>query len=307
MTLLIIIPEPRGQKLAEILREKKPDADIRLWPDVGNAEDISFIVTWKAPTGEYSKYPNLKVVASLGAGVEQLVNDPSLPPSVRLTRFADESLNQDMADYIAGVVLSRRLHLIDYREYQAARHWAPKPPEQGRQVTLLGLGEIGSYVGTYLTKLGFSVSGWSRSEKNIPGVKSYHGPEMLGTAVAEADYIVCLLPITEETVGILNADLFSKCKKGVFLINVGRGEHLVEDDLFDALQQGAVCGACLDVFRTEPLPDDHPFWQHPRIWVTPHIASVTAIDRLAHVVAENYSRHQKGDALLHQVDPDQGY
>ncbi|MCK5425068.1 MAG: glyoxylate/hydroxypyruvate reductase A [Emcibacter sp.] len=307
MTILILMPERDATDFSLMLATTDPELDIRIWPDVGDAQDIEYAIVWNHPAGELLKYPNLKVIASFGAGVDHIFKDPDLPDHVAITRLVDDSLSGQMCEYVAGVILNHRLRLTEYREFQAAANWSPKAPHPGNNVCLLGLGNIGREVAAYLTGLNFTVSGWSQSLKNIENVKSFHGEKSLGEAISDADYIVCLLPLTPSTENILDKSLFSKAKKGAYLINVGRGGHLNEDDLLDALYQGQLDGACLDVFKVEPLPDDHPFWRHPKIYLTPHSASLTNLEKAAHQLHENYLNMKNNRTLINKIDPAKGY
>lgn len=307
MAILLLMPFKDGTYLAKNLALKDPQLEIRIWPEAGNIQDIDFAIVWDHPPGALSNYPNLKIVASYGAGVDHIFKDPALPPQITITRLVDDALTRQMSEYIAGVILNHRLRLTEYREYQAAGIWSPKHVRSGNNVCLLGLGNIGQAAAAFLTKLGFTVSGWSQSPKNIANVTSFHGAEGLDAAIGEADYIVCLLPLTPQTEHILDASLFSKVKKEAYLINAGRGGHLNENDLLEALYQQQLSGACLDVFSTEPLPDDHVFWRHPKISLTPHIASLTNIDLAAEQFLENYRNMQNNRPLINQVDMQKGY
>ncbi|MBL4893776.1 MAG: glyoxylate/hydroxypyruvate reductase A [Emcibacter sp.] len=307
MALLILMPNKDGRALSEALQDIDPNLDIRIWPETGNKQDIEYVIVWNHPPGELTKYPNLKVIASFGAGVDHIFKDHDLPENVALTRLVDDSLSGQMCEYIAGVILNQRLRLTEYREYQAAGIWTPKEPRPGNNVCLLGLGSIGREVARYLANLNFAVSGWSQSPKDMDNIATFQGPEALGKAVADADYIVCLLPLTPKTTNILDNTLFNKMKKGAYLINAGRGGHLNEDDLMDALYQQQLSGACLDVFKVEPLPEDHPFWRHPKIYLTPHCASVTHLDKAAAQLHENYLNMKNSRPLLNRVDPTKGY
>lgn len=307
MALLILMPDRDNRDLAKALKKTAPDLDIRIWPEVGDKKDITYVIVWNYPAGELRKYPNLKVIASFGAGVDHIFKDTALPENVAITRLVDSSLARQMSEYVAGVILNQRLRLTEYREYQAAGAWAPKEARPGNTVCLLGMGNIGQQVAHYLISLGFTVCGWSQSPKDIENVETFQGKAALGMALEGADYIVCLLPLTPETEGILDKSLFSKAKKGAYLINAGRGGHLNEDDLLDALYQDQLGGACLDVFRTEPLPDDHPFWRHPKIYLTPHIASLTNIDQAAAQFYENYLNMRNNRPLFNRVDTARGY
>lgn len=307
MTILILMPERDATDFSRMLAIKNPSLDIRVWPQVGDKQDIEYVIAWNHPAGELRKYPNLKVITSFGAGVDHIFKDPDLPENITITRLVDDSLTRQMSEYIAGVILNHRLRLTEYREFQAACSWSPKDPRAGNIVCLLGLGNIGREVAEYLNRLNFTVYGWSQSPKDIKNVKTFQGRQSLADAVADADYIVCLLPLTPETENILDQFLFNKSKKGAYLINAGRGGHLNEDDLMNALYQGPLDGACIDVFRTEPLPDDHPFWRHPKIHLTPHIASLTNLEKAASQILENYRNMKNSHTLPNQVNPAKGY
>ncbi|MCP5381903.1 MAG: glyoxylate/hydroxypyruvate reductase A [Kordiimonadaceae bacterium] len=307
MAILIILNQADPHLLEKNLKSHPDCPEVRIYPDVGNPGDIDCVIVWKHPAGVLNDYPNLKMIASYGAGVENILSDPSLPVGVPITRFVDDTLSDQMAEFALGAILNHRLHLTRYREFQAASKWHCLDFIKGRKITILGLGELGSTTAKLLNKNGYSVSGWSRSEKNIDGVKSYFGEDQLKKSVADADYVVCLLPLTPSTKHILNNDLFGAMKKGSYLINVGRGDHLAENDLLDALQHEKLSGALLDVFSTEPLPQDHPFWKHPKIHITPHISSPTDKAQVARQILENYARLINGKPLLNQVDPKRAY
>ncbi len=307
MALLILMPDKDASSLVKTLIRTAPDLDIRVWPDVKNKADIDYAIVWDHPAGELAQYPNLKVVASYGAGVDHIFKDKNLPSNITITRLTDDSLRQQMAEYVAGVILNRRIRLTEYREYQAASIWSPRGQRTENNVCILGLGNIGQKVAQYLANLNFNVSGWSQSPKNIDNVTAFHGERALHAAIEGAGYIVCLLPLTPNTENILDLNLFSKAKKGAYLINVGRGQHLNEEHLLEAIYQGQISGACLDVFRTEPLPDDHPFWKHPKISITPHCASMTDIKRAAEQLYINYQNMKNGRPLANRVNPSKGY
>ncbi|MCF8473741.1 MAG: glyoxylate/hydroxypyruvate reductase A [Emcibacter sp.] len=307
MTLLILMPGKENSELLKALKTLNPNLDIRIWPEVGDVNDISFAIVWNHPKGELKNYPNLKVIASFGAGVDHIFKDPDLPKNIAITKLVDDSLSGQMCEYVAGVILNQRLRLTEYREYQAASVWAPKAFKSGNNVSLLGLGHIGKEVAEYLVQLNFKVSGWSQSKKDIKNVTTFYGQSALKQAVHDADYIVCLLPLTPKTENILNKSLFSMAKKGAYLINAGRGGQLNEDDLLDALSEEKLSGACLDVFKVEPLPKEHPFWCHPKIYITPHSASMTNIKKAASQFYDNYLNMKNGETLFHQIDPDREY
>lgn len=307
MTILIIFDQADPKLLETHLKSHADCPEVRIWPDIGDKNDIDCVILWKHPQGVLNDFPNLKLIASYGAGVENILSDPALPPDVPITRFVDDTLANQMAEFVLAAILNHRLHITHYREMQAAAVWRPGSFLKGKNITILGLGELGTCTANLLVQNGYDVSGWSRSAKNIKSVTSYYGDDQLTKSIKRADYIVCLLPLTPATTHILNKGLFNAAKKGAYLINVGRGDHLNENDLLDALYSEQISGALLDVFATEPLPNDHSFWQHPKIHITPHISSPTDKAQVAAQILENYKRMKQGRELLHQVDPKRAY
>lgn len=306
MAILLILPGRNVQKLKDEILHLAPDLDVRTWPEASDASEIEMTVAWKQPDGEFGRYANLKMVMSFGAGVDHILDDPSLPSGIPVCRVVDPSLVHDLTEYILAVVLERKRLLVEYRTKQAAGEWKPTRYAKDPAVGILGLGQIGSKVAEKFRILGFRVLGWSRTPRSLPGIHTYHGGR-LDEMLSQTDYLVCVLPLTSQTRGILNAPLFKKIKKGAFLINVGRGAHLVEADLLQALDAGQLSGACLDVFDTEPLPENHPFWGHPKVTVTPHIGALTETKAVVSQIIENYRRLNRGEDLLHVVDRDRGY
>ena len=307
MAILILLNQVDPTKLETHLKTYADCPEVRIWPDCGNKDDIECVIVWKHDEGVLNEFPNLKLIASYGAGVENILSAPALPEGVPITRFIDDTLSGQMAEFVLAAILNHRLHLTFYLKQQAASHWQGKDFLDEKNVTILGLGELGSTTAKLLNQNGYQVSGWSRSEKKIDSVKSYFSNEQLEESIFNADFVVCLLPLTSETHHILNSDLFKVMKKGAFLINVGRGDHLNENDLMDALHEGHLSGALLDVFSTEPLPQDHPFWKHPKIYITPHISSPTDKARVARQILDNYYRLQSGSTLINQVDRQRSY
>jgi glyoxylate/hydroxypyruvate reductase len=307
MAILIILNQADPIMLEKHLKSLAGCPEVRIWPNVGNKEDIDCVIVWKHQEGVLNEFPNLKMIASYGAGVENILSDPSLPSGVPITRFVDDTLANQMAEYILAVILNHRLHLIQYRELQAANVWRPCDFLPNKRVCILGMGELGSATGQLLAQNGYHVCGWSRSKKDIEGIKSYFGEDQLAESLSQADYIICLLPLTPATKYILNKNLFNSAKKGAYLINVGRGDHLNENDLLDALYDEQISGATLDVFSIEPLPVDHPFWKHPKIYIIPHISSPTDKRQVALQILANYKRMKKGQPLINQIDPIKAY
>lgn len=291
------------------LKRQQPLLEIEVWPEIADPAAVDFALVWKHPPGTLSQLPRLRCVSSLGAGVDTLLQDRQLPAGVPLVRIVDFGLKQSMAEYVCLGALEHFRRFSRYREQQQEGIWQPLPIPHASsiRVGILGLGQLGAFVADRLAFLGFEVQGWSRTAKSLKGMTSYSGRNGLSDFLATTDILVCLLPLTPATRDILNLEVFRQLPTGAFLINVARGEHLVEEDLLAAISSGHLSGALLDVFREEPLPEDHLFWRHPRITVTPHISSITNPESAVLQVLENYHRALSGEPLLNQVDPLRGY
>ncbi len=304
----------RADLWASALLKHKPDLEIEVWPSgapapEGDPASIDYALVWKPPLGVLKSLPNLKAIFSLGAGIDHIFRDPELPEGVPVVRMVERGLTAGMTEYVVMQVLYHHRRMLDYRAQQRNRVWNELPfvASWDRRVGILGLGQLGSDAAAKLAGLGLDVAGWSRSPKDIPGVTSYSGAAGLEEFLARTEILVCLLPLTEETRGILGAETFAKLPKGASVINVGRGEHLVEADLLAALESGQVDSATLDVFAEEPLPESSPFWDHERVIVTPHVASITVPDTAAEAVAANIARIERGEAPANAVDRAKGY
>lgn len=299
-------PEPWRRVLAEIA----PDVNVHVWPDDAGVSDlIDCALVWNPPPGLLVTLPNLRLIQSLGAGVDTLLSDPSLPGDVPIARVVDPLLTQCMVEYVVLHVLHHHRLMSMFARQQAQGLWREEiaPPAQRRSVGILGLGEMGAAAGRAVAALGFPVLGWSRSERTIEGITCRAGPAGFDAVVTGADILVCLLPLTAETEDILDAALFARMRAGAVLINCGRGRHLVEADLLAALDTGRISAASLDVFRQEPLPPDHPFWARPEIVVTPHVASLSNPDSAAALLVDNIRRVWAGEPPRYRVDPTRGY
>ena len=294
--------------LAE-LRKFIPDLEMRVFPEIGNPKDIDAALVWKPQPGLLASLPNLKLIVSLGAGVDHLLADATTPRHVPIARLVDPYMTEAMSEYVLTQVL--RIHRQDfaYRAQQMERIWRelPQPNAAARRVGVLGLGELGSDAARKLSVLGFEVAGWSRRERRLPGMESFHGADGLIALARRSDILVCLLPLTRETVGVLDARLFAAMPKGAAIVNAARGRHLVEADLLAALDSGQLSAAVLDVFEAEPLPATYPLWSHPKVIVTPHAAAATHAPTAAAGVAENLRRLADGRPLINLVDPALGY
>jgi glyoxylate/hydroxypyruvate reductase A len=309
MALMIVMPGFKTKSWVSQFRALDVSLDIRVWPDTGNKKEIEFAVTWNHPRGEFLSYPNLKCIASLGAGVDHILSDPDLPLSVPVTRIVDPSMYQSMSEFVVLAVLNHCRHFEMYLANQRYQKWKPKIPILAQDICIgvMGLGQLGADAAKKLSGIGFRVAGWRRTFQKINHVQIFSGDEALTDFLSQTHILICLLPLTPATQGILNKKTFNLLQPGAYIINVARGEHLVESDLLDAIESGQISGACLDVFRTEPLPEDHPFWSHPKIIVTPHISSLTNPKAVAPQIIENYRRAKSGMSLLNVVDPVRGY
>ncbi|CDH79545.1 2-hydroxyacid dehydrogenase [Pseudomonas aeruginosa] len=268
---------------------------------------VHYLLTWQ-PVADIERYTSLRIIFSAGAGVDQF-DLSAIPESVALVRMVDESLADIMAEFVVLSALAIHRDLPAYREDQVQQVWSPRTilPASARRIGIMGLGQLGMACLAQLRHLRFQLLGWNRSVRKLDGVKSYTGPEELASFLSQCDILVNLLPLTDSTRGILNRETLAQLPKGAGLINVGRGEHVVETDLIVALDSGQIGAAILDVFQQEPMPEAHLLWSHPKVWVTPHIASTMQVDGGAEVVAQNILRDLDGRELLYTVDRQAGY
>ncbi|MBZ9651942.1 2-hydroxyacid dehydrogenase [Psychroflexus montanilacus] len=308
MSILLVSTSRDPKQWAASLKEKNDALDIQIYPDVDRPEDVEFAISWKHPEGLYQEYPNLKVIASMGAGVNHILKDEQLPKYVKVTRIVDDQLTKDMSQFVLLQCLAVSRNLFKHLNDQSSKSWNTKPyqtPEK-TSVGIMGFGVLGQAAGKVLKSNGFDVIGYANSSKTVDGIEVY-GSDQQDEFLKNTQILVCLLPVTSETKGVLNLRLFEKLKQDAYLINVARGEHLVEEDLIRAIDQGALRGASLDVFQQEPLPESHPFWSHENIQITPHIASMTDPESVANQLLENYRRMKNGESLMNEVNVDKGY
>ena len=306
LSIALIIPDRKLDDLQQRLQQALPDTRIEIWPDIADPQQVSFAVVWKQPAGSVASLPQLKALQSFGAGVDGILSDTTLP-RLPLARIVDPALTDAMLSYLAGVEAYYRLRLDLFQQQQQRALWRPKSPRKLSTLCVLGLGELGTATALHFQQQGYQVTGWSRRLQQLAGVQCFAGAEQLAAAVADADLLICLLPLTAQTENLLNADFFALLKPGAILINVARGAIVDDHALLAALDDGQLAAACLDVFRQEPLATAHPFWQHPAIMITPHISAVTKVETVVVQIAENYQRSCQGQPLVNEVDLQQGY
>ena len=309
MALIFYSDSDRFEPWRDALRAEIPDLEIRHWDAPGDPAEIDFALVWLPPAGALRRFPNLKAILNLGAGVDALLKDPDLPPGVPIVRMVDDDLAKCMAEYVLLHVLRyhREQPALDAQQRAKTWHNIASPAAAYRRVGVMGLGAMGGEAARHLLAVGFDVASWTRSAKAMPGVESFHEADGLAPFLARTEILVCLLPLTPETRGILNKDLFRRLPRGAYLINAGRGGHQVEPDILVALDEGQLAGATLDVFGVEPLPPVSPFWTHPKVTVTPHNASVTNPRSAVRHVVESIRRVRASEPLRHVVDPKVGY
>lgn len=298
----------------ERFRALAPHCDLRVWPDrLGDPRDIAYACAWYQPAGLLATLPSLAAIFSLGAGVDHVLADSALP-DVPVVRIVDPDLTMRMTEYVMLHVLMHHRRQKLYESQQAARVWFEhgQPPASAVAVGVMGLGVLGSAAAEMLARLGFRVAGWSRTARSSAGIETFHGAGGLDAFLRRTEILVCLLPATASTRGILRLDLLRRLRRdgaagGAFLINAGRGALQVDADVLAALEEGTLAGASLDVFPREPLPAESPFWTHPKVTVTPHNAAASDPGALTANILAQIVRFEAGEPLAHVVDRVTGY
>ena len=309
MSILFIFENKNVGPWKKALTEKLPETTIEVYPDVKEPLAVDFVICWKPKKKVFEHFPNIKVVQSAGASIAHITASQTIDKEMVITRVVAEKLSNDMWEFLISIVMSELKNTHTYSAQQAAGVWQQHPYKsiQNTTVSILGLGSIGGFVAEKFAQMGFQVRGWSTSKKELLKVQCFAGENEMDAFLKNADFLINLLPLTDRTKEILNKSVFQKLPKNAFLINVGSGAHVVAAELLDQLDTDQLAGAFLDVFREEPLPKAHAFWKHPKIKITPHVASLTNVATATAQITENYKRFLKKEALLNRVSLEKGY
>lgn len=307
--LLIIATGEDAEPWRAELNKAAPDLVVHLEGEAFDPASIAWALVWRPPAGALAALPRLEAIFSMAAGVDHIFADPLLPPDLPVVKLVHEATRQQHRDYVLHAVIHHHRDMIPFAANQRRHAWTFLRPAMNfrRRVGVMGAGSLGLFVAEALVGLGFDTRIWSRSAKDIAGARSFHGRDQLGDFLAGSDILVAMLPKTPETVDLLDAAAFAQLPQGAAVINIGRGDHLVEPDLLAALDSGHLAGATLDVLRQEPPPADHPFWDHPLVRLTPHIASEPNPEVTAWAVLDNIGRMQAGQAPQPLADRALGY
>lgn len=306
MRILFYASQNKPAPWIDALRTALPGADVEEWQPGAAAAD--HVVVWAPPQQLFDEQPRLRGIFNMGAGVDALLK-LRLPPQAMLVRLDDAGMSVQMAEFVCHAIIRHFRELDVYERDVAQGKWSFRKPRLRPDfpVGIMGLGVLGERVAQAVAHFEFPVVGWSRSPRQVPGVRCFSGSEGMRDFLAASRILVCLVPLTAETEGILNRDTLSRLQPGGYLINVARGGHLVEEDLIPLLDSGQLAGATLDVFRTEPLPAGHPFWSHPKITITPHTSARTLREETVAQIAEKIQALARGEPIAGVVDRQRGY
>ncbi|WP_166268835.1 2-hydroxyacid dehydrogenase [Marinobacter caseinilyticus] len=309
MKVLFVAGDPKPERWTQPIQALLPEAEVHVWDADAPACDADYAIVWQPPAALFEKEHNLKAVFNLGAGIDGLLKVPNLPRHIPVVRLEDAGMSVQMAEYVLHQLIDITRTMDVYRAQNAEGRWKiHRPITRGDwPVGVMGLGHIGKRVARSLTSLDYRVHGWARSEHTIEGVTSHHGDDGLADFLANTRVLINTLPLTEATRGIINKATLDQLHPGAVVINVGRGQHLVEQDLLAALDSGQVARAVLDVFSQEPLPEDHPFWQRAEITITPHISARTLRDDTLEQITGKIRALAEGKPISGIIDIDRGY
>ena len=318
MSILVVIQDPNPEIWSIPLQVELPNHNIIVWDNNSELsktekESVNYVFAWKPPNGIFKQFPNLEVIFSLGAGVDNILSDPNLP-NIPIVRYVSPDLTMRIGEWVILQVLFHMRQHSTYQTQQSNKNWKelPQPAASEINVGVLGLGVLGKHVANLLSEIGFNVLGWSRSAKKIKNVQVHSGIESFSDFLSNTDILVNLLPYTPQTHGLLNHKVFQRLRGhkdlgGPIFINAGRGKTHVEVDIINALDQNILAGVSLDVFEIEPLPSDSPLWNYQNVVITPHVAAISDPKSLASYVANQITKHEETGKLDNVIDPRQGY
>jgi glyoxylate/hydroxypyruvate reductase A len=310
MSILIYNNTNRDLKpWVEALKTVEPDIDIQIYPDIKNKDDIVFVLTWPYPIGLWQDFLNLKAICSIGAGVNHIIKDTTLHNDIDIIKLVDDNLNQSMWEYVLSVTLFFNKKLSIYQAQQKDKIWYEQKINSFSNTTIgiMGLGQIGTFLATNFIKLGFKVKGYSYSKKDIQNIQTFCIDDSMQLFLDDIDILIGILPLTDNTQNIFDKKFFSMMKKDSYFINVGRGAQVVQDDLIYSLDKNHLQNAFLDVFANEPLEKENKLWSHPKVYITPHIASITDPKSVAFQIVQNYQRVKNGLKPFNKIDKSRGY
>jgi len=306
MSILIIAPGREMNRWKAAMLTIDPSLEIEVFPKIKDKNKITTALVWRYPQGLLKEFPNLKWISSLGAGVDHILCDPGLPEHIRITRIMDDNLANDITKMVISVLTLFEKDLFRYFENQKMEKWEPDYSYTELKIGVLGVGHIGENILDALAGLNYEVYGCSKSGKGY-GNYTIYDIAKLDAFLSQVNTVICTLPLTAKTENLINFDFFSAMNRGSYFINVSRGKIVDDNALLNALNEGILNRAYLDVFREEPLPAGHPFWHHQKIFITPHISGITNIENGAKQYIENYFSYLKEDKLNHEIDKSKGY
>ena len=306
--VLFFADEPDPQPWIAALRAALPEARVHDWA-AGGAPACDYAVCWKPPAAFFAGQSGLKAILNIGAGADAVLNDPNLPTHIPVVRLDDAGMAGQMQEYVAWCALTYLRNMDEYARLQSRARWVRLPPRSRSDfpVGIMGMGVLGRAVAEYMRQMGFPVRGWSASPKAIDGVECFAGDAGLAPFLAQTRMLVCLLPLTPSTRGILCRATLGQLPRGAALVNIARGGHMVEADVLQLLDEGHLAGAALDVFAPEPLPADSPLWRHPKVIVTPHVSAMTLVDESMAQIAGKVRALERGEPVAGVIDRARGY
>ncbi len=309
MKVLFVASDPKPERWTVPIQQLLPEAEVFNWDPNGEPVNADYAIVWQPPEALFERERQLKAVFNLGAGIDGLLKVANLPRGIPIVRLEDAGMSVQMTEHVIHQLVDISRNMQVYRDQQAAGTWKLHRPIRRKDwpVGIMGLGHIGKRVARSIAALDYQVSGWARSEHQLEGVSCFAGTDQFDDFLAQTRVLINTLPLTETTRGIINADTLAKLRPDAVVINVGRGEHLVEEDLLQAIDNGQVAHASLDVFQTEPLPADHPFWQRTEITITPHVSARTQRDDTLEQITGKIRAHSQGQPITGLVDMTQGY